>query len=77
MAVSDFSAAKGVRLGERDVKIPRTPAVYERKVKYRRYDEEDRIGEAAWKDNYKSAAENVEAIQKQFDAKRPWGCSFR
>ena len=57
--------------------MTRPPAVYERKAKHRRYDEEDRIGATAWEEKFKSAAENAEAIHKRFDLEKTWGCSLR
>ena len=67
-----FSAAKGVKLGH-DTPLPRTPAVFEKKLKWRKYDPEILEGPPEWGRNYISASENVPAVRKQFVAEAALG----
>ena len=39
MDAAPSSFTKGVQIGSKGVSFPRTPAVYERKVKWRKYDD--------------------------------------
>ena len=56
------SAAFGVALGY-DVPLPRTPAVYERKKRWKKYDVDLKEGLPCWNNNYVSALDNTAAIQ--------------
>ena len=76
LAAGRHSAAKGVKLGA-DEKLPRVPAVFEKKTTWRRYEEEDRCGESSWKENYKSASENAKGIRKQFEEEESLGMLVR
>ena len=68
--------AQGVRLGYRR-KMPRTPAVFQRKKEWRlSQDEED----VSWPPNYKSSMERKSGLQEQFEEDEKAGmmgrCSF-
>ena len=64
----------GVNLGVLD-RLPRTPAVFERKLKNRVYDD-PWDGHAASKENYRSVKGRVEEIRKQFyEEKAAYGCN--
>ncbi len=64
--------ARGVRLGV-GVRLPRTPAVYSRKVRWRlpeqsEADFRDEVGtDAIWRDNYRSAKANLASIEAQLE----------
>ena len=63
---SSWSFEKGVALGV-DVKLPRTAAVYERKLKRRKYPEQyEELGEEDFRLNYPSARQAEETIEAQF-----------
>jgi hypothetical protein len=49
-----------------DQRLPRTPAVFERKTAWRMHHTE-RPAEAVWAHNYTSAAERPEVLRAQFD----------
>ena len=79
MAVADDPDAKyidvvsvGVHIGV-GIRMPRTPAVYERKRKWaldRQRDAEAwrlRLEAAPWRENYSSAKEEEEEVQRQLD----------
>ena len=58
--------AEGVRIGHR-LRMPRTPAVYEEKSRWRlNYDEED--NEVDWASNYKTARERREVLEEKVEA---------
>ena len=63
---SPNSAALGVRLGH-NTKLPRAPAVFEKKEKWRRYEEDLLSGDSVWSKNNVSAADNLKAAEKQFE----------
>ena len=65
---------RGVQVGV-DEKLPRTPAVYDRKIKWRRYDPADLILEE--KSNYKSARLAKDSLRKQFEAEVELGMMVR
>ncbi len=64
--------ARGVRLGVGS-RLPRTPAVYERKMRWRMPEQsaatpEDVVStEAVWRDNYRSARQCSDAVEKQLE----------
>ena len=60
---SSVSFAKGVRLGAGS-KLPRVPAVFERKAKWRKYAEEDTDDQV--RENYISAKQQASVVQEQF-----------
>eukprot|EP00973_Karenia_brevis_P012546 1703440-Karenia_brevis.AAC.1 len=62
MAQSSRSFLSGVRLGP-GCKLPRTPSVFERKVRWRRLDGMDDNDMPSSKENYSSALENVAAVE--------------
>eukprot|EP00973_Karenia_brevis_P024591 3392325-Karenia_brevis.AAC.1 len=66
MAHSSRSFLTGVRLGP-GCKLPRTPAVFERKVRWRKLDGMDEATMPSSRDNYTSAVENVEAVESMFE----------
>ena len=65
----------GVSVGP-GAKMPRTPAVFERKVKYRKYDESEFSSDMQ---NYKSAAgpEMAKVLEEQFAEEEKLGMMFR
>eukprot|EP00973_Karenia_brevis_P010898 1475959-Karenia_brevis.AAC.1 len=63
-AAKEACFLRGVRLGL-DGLMPRTPAVYQRKVRWRTYDEVW-DGESYSKANYKSVTDNLEAVEGMF-----------
>jgi hypothetical protein len=86
---AEFSFTKGVQIGTKEVPLPRVPAVFERKVKFRTY--EDSIFEP-WMDNYSSVRGIENTLREQFleeekegmvfeitleEAQRRWGSSLR
>eukprot|EP00973_Karenia_brevis_P063463 8820144-Karenia_brevis.AAC.1 len=62
MSHSSRSFRTGVRLGP-GCKLPRTPAIFERKVRWRKLDGMDEAVMPASRDNYTSAVENVTAVE--------------
>jgi len=72
----EFAAGKGVRLGH-DSPLPRTPAIYEKKTKWHKYDPEVSEGQPEWGRNYVSAAQNVSAVRKQFEEEAALGMMIR
>ena len=54
----------GVAVGYRE-RLPRTPAVFERKKRWRRYDEDDYVLEL--RRNYRSARESIESLRKVYN----------
>ena len=69
---SKESFAKGVPVGV-DVRLPRTPAVFERKRRWRRYDDSEPVLE---KENYKSILGNEAQIRAQFEEEKALGMMF-
>ena len=67
---SSVSFAKGVRLGHAS-RLPRVPAVFEKKTKWRRY-AEDADGQIL-RENYISAKQHAEMVQRQFLAEAELG----
>ena len=67
---SSVSFAKGVRLGHAS-RLPRVPAVFEKKTKWRRY-AEDAEGQIL-RENYISAKQHAEMVQRQFLAEAELG----
>ena len=68
--------ALGVWLGSPSRKLPRTPAVFDRKTKWRFQEigEEDR---GDWQHNYSSLDEHASLVQKQFEAEEAEGLMSR
>ena len=58
-----YNFVDGLPLGYKEP-LPRTPAVYERKVKHRKYDETEEI---LWKKNYKTVDGKEVVLEKQFE----------
>ncbi len=64
--------ARGVRLGV-GTRLPRTPAVYARKTRWRMVEQasadcNDEVStEAVWRENYRSAKQCAEAVEKQLE----------
>ena len=67
--LAKHSYATGVPVGMGE-KMPRTPSVFERKVKWRKYDETEPCFEAQ---NYASAVEAGEMLEQQFKEEENWG----
>ena len=70
---SSESFANGVRLGL-NAKLPRAPAVFDKKTKWRQYEEEDGDPDLE-RENYLSAREHANLVQKQFEAEAALGCT--
>ncbi|CAE7483812.1 unnamed protein product [Symbiodinium necroappetens] len=78
---SDFAAcytgrdcfAKGVRLGV-DVDLPRVPAVFTAKTRWRVYDEED--ANAGLRENYVSGRDHADEVQAQFEREAALGAMY-
>ena len=70
VAIDSFS--KGVPVGMNE-KMTRTPAVYERKVKWRKYDETEQILDM---ENYRSAVGIGEVLQNQFEEEALLGMMY-
>ena len=66
--------ATGVRVGFRE-RLPRTPAVYERTVRWRKYDQEDFA--LALKANYKSTFGLEQTIEEQYAEEERLGMMMR
>lgn len=69
---SRHSFARGVRVGP-GAKLPRVPAVFDKKLKWRQYREED-CEPGLERDNYLSARDHASLVQKQFEAEAALGC---
>eukprot|EP00973_Karenia_brevis_P088241 12235726-Karenia_brevis.AAC.1 len=65
MAQSTRSFLTGVRLGP-GCKLPRTPAVFERKTRWRKLDGMDDVEMPSSRENYSSAIENIAAVEAMF-----------
>eukprot|EP00973_Karenia_brevis_P084342 11705788-Karenia_brevis.AAC.1 len=65
MAQSTRSFLTGVRLGP-GCKLPRTPAVFERKTRWRKLDGMDDVEMPSSREKYSSAIENVAAVEAMF-----------
>jgi hypothetical protein len=72
LATSKESYSSGVRVGC-GLKMPRTPAVFQRKVKQRKYDETDLVLEMK---NYPTAAQAAEDLQRQYEEEEQMGLMF-
>ena len=70
VSIDSFSKGVPVGMGE---KMTRTPAVYERKVKWRKYDESEQILDM---ENYRSAVGIGEVLQKQFEEESNLGMMY-
>ena len=66
------SFASGVPVGTE--KMPRTPAVYERKLKWRSLDDTEFVPE---KSNYQTAVGNEEQLEAQFQEEAKMGMCFK
>ena len=64
--------AEGVQLGD-TVRMPRTPAVFERKVKWRSYEEEMDGREPESRENYRSTVGHLEELEGQFQSEGETG----
>ena len=72
---SSVSFAHGVRVGFK-AKTPRVPAVFDRKTKWRKYEEE----ECDWRDdrqNYDSARDHAAVVQRQFEEEEKLGAMLQ
>ena len=72
---SSVSFAHGVRVGFK-AKTPRVPAVFDRKTKWRKYEEE----ECDWRDdrqNYVSARDHAAVVQRQFEEEEKLGAMLQ
>ncbi|CAE8726071.1 unnamed protein product [Polarella glacialis] len=67
---SSRSFSKGVTLGILG-KLPRVPAVFDRKERWRKYPEDE--GDPEDGENYGSARDNLDSIKKQFEEERDLG----
>ena len=67
------SFAKGVRLGV-DVDLPRVPAVFTAKTRWRVYDEED--ANTGLRENYVSARDHADEVQAQFEKEAALGAMY-
>ena len=72
-AASSWSFAKGVPIGV-GIKMPRTPAVFERKVAWKSLDESDFNPDQG---NYKSASLVIESLERQFQEEADEGMMFK
>ena len=73
---STWSFLKGVPLGV-DVRLPRRPALFPRKCKHRIYPEADHVFDGELRDNYSSARESAEQIERQFQQEIELGAMVR
>ena len=64
--------AVGTWLGSKLRKLPRTPAVFDRKVKWRMMEPVDSMHQG-WQSNYPSLDEHVDLVQSQFEAEKVEG----
>ena len=64
--------ARGTWLGSATRKLPRAPAIFDRKVKWRTMEPVDELHQG-WQVNYPSLAEHADLVQKQFEAEREEG----
>ena len=69
---SSNSFAKGVRVGP-NAKLSGVPAVFEKKIKWRQYKEEESSLDME-RDNYLSARDDARLVQKQFETEAAMGC---
>ena len=69
---SSNSFAKGARVGP-NAKLPRVPAVFEKKIKWRQYKEEESSLDME-RDDYLSARDHARLVQKQFETEAAMGC---
>jgi hypothetical protein len=69
LADAENSFLTGVPLGVKE-RLPRTPAVFERKVKHRKYDDDLEEGHPESRENYKSLDGKVADIEAQFERER-------
>ena len=67
--------ARGVWVGSPKRKLPRTPAVFDRKVKWRWAEPTDDM-HGEWQCNYPSLREHAAIVQKQFEEeeRKGWMC---
>ena len=56
-----------------NAKLPRVPAVFEKKIKWRQYKEEESSLDME-RDNYLSARDHARLVQKQFETEAAMGC---
>ncbi|CAE8640882.1 unnamed protein product, partial [Polarella glacialis] len=68
-----ISFSKGVQIGTAKVRLPRTPAVFERKVRFRSYDESPLEAVMA---NYQSTAGIEQTLEEQFKEEEILGMMF-
>ena len=64
--------ARGVYIGSKGRRLPRTPAVFERKTKWKLADL-DPLAQPEWRGNYGSTADHVGQVKKQFEAEAEMG----
>jgi hypothetical protein len=64
--------ARGVWVGSKDRPLPRTPAVFSRKVKWR-LGELDPLAQPEWRPNYSSLDDHVPQVKKQFEQEEERG----
>ena len=57
--------AKGTWLGSAQRKLPRTPAVFDRKIKWAKIEQVDEL-HSGWQTNYSSIAEHADLVDQQF-----------
>ena len=68
--------ARGVCIGSKERRLPRTPAVFERKTKWRLADL-DPLAQPEWRCKNGSTANHVGQVQKQFEAEAKMGFMTR
>eukprot|EP00973_Karenia_brevis_P042175 5839629-Karenia_brevis.AAC.1 len=66
------SLKHGVKLGVEE-RLPRAPSLYERKVRFRKYDEEMDGTDPVSKANYKSVKDNLETVKRMFEEEADLG----
>ena len=59
--------ARGTWLGSPIRKLPRAPAIFDRKTKWRRFENAEEM-HGGWQANYPSLVEHAELVQRQFEA---------
>ena len=64
--------APGEWLGSMSRTLPRTPAIFDRKTKWRWAEPTDEL-HGEWQDNYSSLKEHADLFQKQFEAEQDKG----
>jgi hypothetical protein len=72
LTLGRYSYSKGVPIGV-NLKMPRTPSVYERKIRWRTLDQSDYVPD---RDNYSSAKEAAPQLEKLFQADAAQGMMF-